>query len=117
MSSMRVYTRREFLELPAGTMFSKGRKWVFDCLSVKGDSTRHNDFFHRDLDWIDANDSGQAFDRLEEMLKTGASYPIEQCEGRDGTFDDGDVFLVWESEDLKYLRETVEAAIALAIVK
>lgn len=110
---MRIYNRREFMALPAGTVFCKGRPAVFEGLRVKGE-TDGNDFEVRDLKWIDANDSGQAFDRLDEMEKNGASYPMETAYGRDGFFDEQDVFLVYEPADLEELSRVMAEAIRVA---
>lgn len=111
---MRLYQRAEFLKLPEGTIFNKGVQWNFGCLSVKGESTNYNDFYCCDLDWVDGNNSEECFDRLDSMLKDGASFPAQDSGCRDGLFDDDAIFLVWERADLEKLRGYVDDAIVLA---
>ncbi len=111
---MRIYRRREFLQLPAGTMFCSGGEWHFGALSVKGETcVGIDDFCSCDLDWIDSNDSGQAIDRLTEMLENGANYPLQTDMGRDGLFDQNALFLVFEKSDLHILLGFIDAALKL----
>lgn len=115
---MRIYRRADFLSLPAGTIFCKGKPWYFGSLHVKGDSLE-NDFCARDLCWINSDsgdgerDSGTDFGALDEMLEEGTSYPIEDCEGRDGCFNDDDLFLVYEADDLRALMRDIENALTI----
>lgn len=101
------------MKLPEGTLFCKGKPWGFENLHVKGE-TLTNDFYARSLQWVSANDSGEAMDRLEEMKEHGASYPIEDAEGRDGCFDNEDLFLVYEASDLADLKDVVTKAFVIA---
>ena len=103
---MKVYNRQDFLKLPSGTFFAKGHKWIVDGFCIKGD-TWTNDFLYKTLVDIDSHDSNQWADRLEEMLDKGTSYPINESEARDGMFDDEDVLLVFEDDDLKYIRKLI----------
>lgn len=107
---MRIYTREQFLKLPAGTIYAKGKPWHFDGLNVKAD-TMGNDFVHLSPMWIEAQDDGEQWDRLDDMLKNGASYPMAESYGRDGCFDDEEIFLVPERKDLEALRGMIDAAL------
>lgn len=107
---MKIYRRKEFLDLPEGTIYAKGKRWYFDGLRIKGESYP-NDWRYLDPMWIDAQDSGEAFERLEEMLETGASYPMEEATSRDGLFDGEDIFLVAERADLEKLRAMIDTAL------
>lgn len=107
---MKIYTRAEFLKLPEGTIFAKGKPWFFDTLSVKGETCPY-DFLCRELVNIESSGSDQRVDRLDEMLEAGASYPIEDAYGRDGCFDDDDLFLVYEKADLEELRNVINVAL------
>lgn len=110
---MRVYRRKDFLGLPSGTLYCKGKPWFFEDLHVKGD-TWVNDFTCLGLQWVSAADSGDAASKLDEMLENGASYPMEDSYGRDGCFDDEDLFLVYEASDLIDLREIINKALVIA---
>ena len=107
---MRIYTRADFLKLPPGTAYCKGKRWHFTGLGFKGESL-DNDWYETDPAWVDGYDSGECFGRLEEMLATGASYPMDDSECRDGLFEPDDLFLVLEKDDLRQLRKWVDTAI------
>lgn len=108
---MRVYDRKGFLALPEGVLFCKGQPWAFDTLMVKGETLPTNDFTYLDLCSIEAFDTGEWTERLENSLQNGTSYPMEGAYGRDGTFSETDVFLVFEPNDLRKLIAFAEAAI------
>jgi len=112
---MRIFNRQDFLKLPAGILYSSGKKWYFNAIHVKGYSYE-NDFIELDITRIDAHDSGELFDRWDEMLDKGASYPFdEECYGRNGAFDNEDIFMVFEPADLLKLKGIIDAAIAIEI--
>jgi hypothetical protein len=111
---MRIYRRKEFLRLPEGTVYAKGKPWYFGALSIKHDTTDYGDWWSLDPCWISANDSSEAVDRLEAMLEEGASHPMEDSIGRDGLIQEEDaLFLVFEKDDLLKLREMIDKAISL----
>lgn len=118
---MRVYTRETFLALPAGVIFSKGVKWAWGGLCVKGDTIYLNggthDFSVLEIIDIDSNDSGDRLDRLdrlEYMLAEGVSYPVNATYDRDGSFDLDDLFLVFEPADLLGLMVLVAEAMEIS---
>lgn len=110
---MRIYRRKEFLALPAGTVYAKGKPWHFDGFNVKAD-TLTNDWVQLSPMWIEAFDDGEQWERLESMLNDGASFPIAESYGRDGCYDEDEIFLVPERADLEKLRDMVNAALAVA---
>jgi hypothetical protein len=99
---MKVYSRQDFLKLPEGTFFSQGNKWCFQGLSIKGHSFE-NDFMYVDLLEIESESSGDWADKLEDSLTNGSSYPSNSSSSREGLYDDSDVFLVLELEDLNFI--------------
>lgn len=110
---MKIYRRKEFLTLPEGVLFCKGKPWYWETPCIKGDTltnTTVGDFSERQLCWVDANDSGEAFNRLDLMLETGASFPMEEAYGRDGCFDEEDLFLVFEKADIAELVRLLATA-------
>lgn len=116
---MKIVDRVTFLTLPTGTVYAKGEPWVFGSLSIKDDSIPADasfcgDWFYLDPAWIDADTSEVAFERLDEMQAKGTSYPMETAVGRDGLFDQKDIFLVFERDDLLKLRGMIDTAIAVA---
>ena len=110
---MRIYNRKDFLALPPGTMYAKGEPWAFNCLSIKADNLG-NDWVCLNIPWVDARSSEEAVERLEDMLHNGSSYPLDEDYGRDGTFDDREVFFVFELDDLVKLKGWIDNAIVTA---
>jgi hypothetical protein len=112
---MKIYNRQDFLKLGI-CLFCKGCQWEFYNLCIKGD-TLHDcnyngiDFCYRSLCDIDANDSAELADFYEEMLKDGVPKELNQAFLRDGSFDDSEVFLVYEAKDLKELMYTIRKVI------
>lgn len=102
---MRLVKRQELMTLPAGTLFAElHQEWVFGGLQLKEDTIEiggvNCDFWVRQLDWPEADDTGMAIDRLEEMAKDPTvSYPIEPAPGRHGLYDDDRLYLVYEQSD------------------
>jgi hypothetical protein len=107
---MRVVNRKTFLTLPAGTIYCKGVPWAFDGLCIKGDSLE-NDWIYLDPAWPSAHDSGEATALLDQSLEAGSSFPCEESYGRDGCFDDKDVFLIFEKPDLEAFRSHIDVAL------
>jgi len=107
---MRIVDRKTFLTLPAGTIYCKGVQWAFDGICIKDDSME-NDWIYLDPAWPSAHDSGEAIDLLEKSLETGSSFACEDAFGRDGCFDEENVFLISEKDDLKALRSHIDRAL------
>lgn len=112
---MRIYRRAEFMALPEGVLFAKGKPWYFESLHVKGETISwdggRGDFTLRDLVWVDGHGSAGSALALDMMLEAGASYPLETLYGRDGCFDEEDLFLVYEAADLRALRDVIDGAL------
>lgn len=109
---MRIVSRKEFLKLPPGTLYQQcAEPWAFDNIMVKWDSLIYDD--SGDGDWvcsditdIQSNDSGEYFERLDDMLTNGASYPLDLDTGsRDGSFVRDAVFMIYERADITKLKE------------
>lgn len=83
----------------------------FDCLSVKGDTTPNaSDFFYRNLVLIEFNDTGELVEKIDAMIENGASELLNECESRDGLFDDDALFLVYEVADLEQVARAATLA-------
>jgi hypothetical protein len=106
---MKIYNKKDFLKLPPGSFFAKGIKWVMDGFCIKGDTISDCDFYYLNLVNIDAFNTEQLFDRYEEMLTNGISYPINEDGERDGTNNDEEIFLVFERKDLEVIVKSIVA--------
>lgn len=102
---MKIVDRKTFLSLPAETLFSKYEPCVFGDLCIKGDTLGSNDFAYQQIaDAIACNDSGEFADKLLAAERTGGSVALDlDCQGRDGLFDDDQLFVVWEPADVAAL--------------
>ena len=100
---MRIINRKEFLKEPFGTVFCKGKKWYWDQLCVKQECF-DNDWRYLEFDQVPSMDSGEWLANQERMLETGDSMPIMVSSVRDGSFDDEDIFLVYDEYDIKILK-------------
>ncbi len=104
---MKLVKRQELMEMPEGTLYCELREpWIFSGLSIKGSTInidgKNIDFGTRGLEWVDADNSGEAVDRLEEMLlDSSVNYPVEAAYGREGMFDDEQVYMVYDKADIK----------------
>ncbi len=94
--------------MPEGTFFAKGEKWFIDGFCVKGETYFDNsepiDFKYLNLVDFDYKDCKERADFYEVILETGQSKEINKHYMRDGCFCDEDVFLVFEKEDLDYIK-------------
>lgn len=101
---MRIINRTEFLALPPNTLFSKYEPSVFGDLCIKMESTDYNDFYEQRLK--DAIDTGDSYfhEVLDSAQQSQTSIPMDlDCMGRDGLFEDDQLFAVWEPEDVRAL--------------
>jgi hypothetical protein len=104
---MKIVDRKTFLALPAGTVYAKYVPSVFEGLCIKGDSLE-NDWFYQQIgaDAIDSMDSGDWGAKLDLSEQTGCELAMDfDCQGRDGCFDDDQLFAVFSNLDVEQLIE------------
>lgn len=106
---MKIVNRKKFLTLPSGTLYTEYEgDLAFNCLAVKYDSLK-NDWFFADLIDVDANDSGDLFDILEEA-ENGKETPLSHVETqRDGAFEEDQRFAVFTKEDIEGIINHLKA--------
>lgn len=106
---MRLVNRQELMKFPPKTLFCEmHQRWVFGGLQLKMDTIviggQNYDFWVQTLDWPEAHDTGEAIERLEEMVAdSGVSYPVEPALVRHGLYDDDRLYLVYEPADTEAL--------------
>jgi len=110
---MKILNKKEFLDQGV-CLFCRGPTFLFGGLCLKGKTLYDNDgqaidFYYTDLCIIESLNSEQLSDRLEEMVNTGKSHDINMCESRDGCFDDSEIFLVYEPNDVHLLFTTIRS--------
>lgn len=107
---MKIVDRKTFLAMPAGTVYSKAdQPYAWEEMRVKADTafvTGTGDWFELCLNDIEADGSDQLFDRWEDMMRNGASYPLDlESIGRDGLYEAHAIFMIYEKNDLVKLRD------------
>ena len=111
-TDMRIVNRETFLKMPPNTLYSKFEPCVFGELEIKG-STWNNDYTVQDIvGAIESSDSGDYSDKLFAAMETGGSLKMDlDCMGRDGMFDEDQMFAVWEREDIEQLIERLNGCL------
>jgi len=102
---MKIVDFKEFLALPAGTVYMKYEPCVFEDLCVKEDSLKNRDFLYSNITYdIDCNGSDDFFAKLFEAEENKQSLKTDfNMVGRDGCFKDDQLFAVYEKEDVERL--------------
>lgn len=116
---MKIVDRKTFLARPVNTLFSKYQPCAFGDLMIKGDNCGDNDFHSQAIaDAIRYNDSEDFIVKLEEARVTGCSLDMDfRSEGRDGMFDDAQLFAVWEAADVRDLLGRLKFVYRMACLK
>lgn len=104
---MKMLKLTEFIHMPPGTIYKKNSS---EEILIKGDWVSEDG-----RDWssaLFADDCGDG-EHTHIGLMIGESYPIRTEQyGRDGCFDDQELFLIYEKWDLEQLKLILEKAIA-----
>lgn len=103
---MKIINKKEFLKLPANTVFSDYEPCNFGPLMIKGDNVG-NDYSEQQIaDAIKCSDSGEFIDLLEKAGKEEISVDMDfDCEYRNGLFEDDGLYAIWEKKDIQALIE------------
>ena len=110
---MKLYTRKDFLKLPERTIYSRvdsGSGDLCHGLFCKTSGPEYG------KDWVEQDLISEAgfpngitdgFDAIQYQLNLRDSFQDFQtdldCAGRDGMFEDSDVFVVWDKSDISKL--------------
>lgn len=103
---MRIVNRKEFLELPNNTVYSKYESsGMIDGLHIK-DESYTNDWVYFDLICnIKASSDGELLDKMYKAENDHA-FQIRNnlyCCQRDGFYEKDDMFVIYNNEDIKAL--------------
>lgn len=120
---MKAYKRADFIKLPENTIYSridnKGGNLMDGLFCKITDGDYGNDFGEQDLISEPGFPEGikngsEAFDYQENLRDTFQEFRTDlECGGRDGMFDDSDVFVVWDLEDITKLRDYLNGIITI----
>lgn len=99
---MRIVNKSVFYQLPAGTIFSEYKPVVFNGKPV--------DYVEMSLIGnVDAKSSDDFTDILEEARTTGSSFDLDfDFFGRNGMYEEEQLYAVYESRDLAGLISALE---------
>jgi hypothetical protein len=109
---MKIVDRATFLALPPNTLYSKYAPCYMEPPSIKMDSIT-NDWFESEIhDAIDCQSSSDFADKLQEAQETGCSLKMDfETQGRDGCYEQDQLFAVWEPDDVKSLIARLQECI------
>jgi len=109
---MRIVNKDIFLVQPAGTLFSKysETRGGIGELMIKSDTWAHGDFLYQDIrDAIENMGSEDWQDKLDDSQHNGTELAMDfDCLGRDGCFEDDQLYAIWSDEDRLALIKRLE---------
>lgn len=94
----KIINRKEFLEMPANTLYREYKPCIMGDLEIKGYSL-DNDFWVQRLDETNTDDTGD----MIRMLESGVVEFDLDLEGRDAMYNDDQLYLVYELRDVHQL--------------
>ena len=110
---MKIISRKELVALPAGTVWSYYEPCIFRDLYIKDSEPEpdYPDFSNSCLiGSVDCVSSGDFTDKCDQM-EAGESLPVDfESSGREGLFDDKQLFAVYEPADVDILIKRLIAA-------
>lgn len=107
---MKLYTRKEFLGLPAGVVFAKEDGSLDEWL-IKGDTIGTNDFRYQHFIEINSDLHDDYYDALLDLRSTRTANADFYDWRRDGLYDTGSFAVLDRSEVvglIARLQETLE---------
>jgi len=114
---MRIVDRQTFLAMPEGTVFAKYDPSIIrepmvkcDSIAIRGEL---KDFRYVSLtDEVDCSDSQECIDIKEAAVLEGTSFALHfNTQNRDGLFDAGQLFAVWDRDDVEGLISRIQMAL------
>ena len=111
---MKIVNRETFLKMPPNTVYTEYEQCTFGELMIKGETWEYNDFLEQRVLEVesDSGDFGELVDILEAAEKEGKSFNLDlQCEGRNGLFDDNQLFAIFEKQDVEMLIEQLKECV------
>ena len=113
---MRVVDRPTFLSLPEGTIYAKGKPAYWEGLCIKGETIFHDglasDWSSLNPCWVQSKAGEEIINEMLRAFEDGLSRPMEDAYGRDGCFDNDEMFLIFQRPDLETLRNFIDQAIS-----
>lgn len=107
---MKIVNLEQFRKLPSNTLFAKYEPCVFREFCIKGETWEVDFLVTSDIPGsINASSSDEYSRKLNEAEINGTSLAMDfETEGRDGCFEDNQLFAVWEKQDIEQLIERLK---------
>lgn len=107
---MKIVNAKKFLAMPPNTLFSKYEPCCFDDIQIKQETCGTNDFLVQEISSAIRHDNSNKFNEILEKAEiTHESIDMDfDITGRDGCFDDDQLFAVWENKDIDQLIEKLK---------
>ena len=103
---MKIITRKQLMESPSGTVWSYYEPCIFNGLHIKDSEPFDGflDFVVSDLIGAVRHVSSEDFVVKCEQMEAGESLPVDfELTGREGMFDDKQLFAIYEKVDIENL--------------
>jgi len=102
---MKIINLEEFRKMKPGTIFSKYEPCCFSDIMSKGETWEHDFLYDSIINDVKSDGSDCFVDNCTAM-ENGESKPLDvNATTRDGMFDSGQLFAIYEVDDLKQLIE------------
>jgi hypothetical protein len=103
-TAVKIVSRTEFMNLPAGTIFNKFSLGNLGDPCIKGETWNDcQDFLVQYFDNL-KSESGTEYIDTHFRLENGEEVALDfDCLGRDGCFDQDQLFAVWSDADVAAL--------------
>lgn len=108
---MKLYNRKDFLKLPANTIYSKPVEGflMYGLYCKTSDENYGEDWVLQDLieEYGFPNEMTKSEDAWEHVINQRDTYQDFEtdlnCQSRDGMFEQDEKFVVWDKKDIKKL--------------
>lgn len=110
---MKIVNLETFRKLPSNTLFAKYEPCVFYEFCIKGETWKHDFLVTSDIPGsIEAPSSDKYRCLLADAQHCGKSLSMDfETEGRDGCFEENQLFAVWEKRDIEQFIERLKRCI------
>ncbi len=115
---MKIVDLKTFLTLPENTVFCKiPELYLIEDINIKHANRGDKDWFYWSLNNVEWGDAEEFINRMDDMVKNGASYPLSDLEDsvdHDGLYDENPLFLIYEKEDIQAIIDKLTKCLEVA---
>jgi hypothetical protein len=115
---MRIVNKAEFYLLPEGTVYAVYEPQTWYGLNVKGEVWKDQngkdfEFLYKSLLYmVDCQNSAEESDILNSAEHQGTIFKMDyDCYQRDGMFDDNQLYMIYDKEDIRGLIGALEEVV------